>query len=538
MLKLKRGWLIWSESDVVAMSRILSEHATKRKAPWNPALVRAALRKGLLASEKVLKVQAQADTLMSFVKVFKRLPDLEPHPVWQERWFAHQRVDVEFMRQMQLPAYLLAHDVGVGKTLESIGFAMQHDVRRILVVSTNSAKEQWVDEIHRWDIRGPRTQVVQGSVPLQIQQLQSKSLQGEPVWVIAHWESLVHARVGHLAHPWDLVILDEAHHIRNRDAQRTHTALGIESRYRLALTAHPYSSSVDELFPILQFLYPDRYSSFWRFVAMHIEVTPKPFGGLDLGEPKRPKLLKWELAPFMLRRTKHSVRKNLPALTRVFRTTTLTPKGEKEYARLKKEFFVELEGRENALAIPSVLARITRLRQYLVDPALVGGTTASVKFPLVLELLEGMAHPPVIFTEFREAALHLQQFLRKHQRKAGIIQGRRHMAGRSARAVGKEFLAGQYDALIVVRKAGSESLNLGGFGEGMHLDPPWGPRGLEQSEGRVDRPEEGTGRIVPATFYPLIVKGSYEEKMWRRVKERGYDFKKVFTVDSIKELFS
>lgn len=538
MLKLKKGKLTWSEHDVVVMSKILDEHAAKLKMPLQMSVVRAAAKKGAQLSPKLQEKLKLAEGLVRLARGAKGREDvLDPQ---RAKWFPHQRVDVDTMRVLGFPAYLLGHQPGVGKTLEAIGRALDTDARRILVVCPNSAKEQWVSEIFRWDTRGPRTQVVQGSTALQIQQLSTRPLAPDyrPLWIIAHWESLVHARLGHYAHPWDLVVLDEAHNIQSRDAKRTETAWNLDATHRLALTAHPYDTATDQLFPILKFLYPEQYSSFWRFVAQHIEVTPKRFGGLELGEPSRPKLLKWELEPFMLRRTKQSVFKNLPPITRVFRHVELSRKAEREYAKLKKEFFVELAGRDKSLVIPSDLARVTRLRQYLVAPALVGGTTPSVKFPLVLELLDEMAHPPVIFTEFREAAVLLQQFLRKHKRRSAIIQGRRHMAGRTARGVGRKFLAGGYAALIVVRKAGSESLNLGGFGEGIHLDPPWGPRGLEQSEGRVDRPEEGTGRLVSSTFYPLVVKDSYETKMWKRIQDRHFNFAKVFTVSGLKEMFA
>jgi len=184
-----------------------------------------------------------------------------------------------------------------------------------------------------------------------------------------------------------------------------------------------------------------------------------------------------------------------------------------------------------------VLARITRLRQYLIDPALLGGSEVSVKYPVISELLDDLDGPPVIFTSFREAAYNLAFYLHNinPKRRIGHINGK---VSTTARAYAQQrFLNGKLDALIIVKDAGKEALNLGKFGYVINLDLPWTPKDLEQMEGRVDRPEEGTGKMVATTSYSVIVEGSYEEKMMKKIERKSGMFQEVFTIGDAKELF-
>ena len=87
-----------------------------------------------------------------------------------------------------------------------------------------------------------------------------------------------------------------------------------------------------------------------------------------------------------------------------------------------------------------------------------------------------------------------------------------------------------YDAVIIMIKVGGTSLNFGKYGTIIYLDHPWNHRDIEQTEGRVRRPEEGTGKLVPCTSYHIIVADSYEEHMLETRTGKRKDFAKVFPV--------
>jgi SNF2 family DNA or RNA helicase len=537
--KVREGWLYWGEEDVGPMAKIIGpEAAFQRSAPWHPSLAKLAERGKVILHRKVkeeLSIERTLRRVASALQKLKEAPGFNPKtldPTKPNLW-GGQRAGLHYMYTMKLPSYLIADEVGEGKTPLFIRWARMVRAWRILVLCTNSTKYQWRDEILKWDNKliSPREiTIVEGTKAEQIRLAQTAR-----GWIIGHHESLVHAREGYLAKPWDVVGVDEIHNFQNRQALRTDTLQALEAKYKAALTADPYSNNPDELFPILQFLYPTMYSSHERFFNMHVSGIPEGFGRQYIDGPKRPKLLKWEIRPFTLRR--HNL--NRPRLTRTPRHAILTPSARAEYEKLKKQFFVALDahkGEKKILAIPSVLARVTRLRQYLIDPGLLGAKEPSPKFPLVEELLRETTRPVVIFTSFRQAGRHLGQYLGHRGVSVRYIDG--GISPGDRRLNQKRFVAGKVDALVVVTKAGGEALNLGGHGIVIFLDLPWNYRALKQAEGRVNRPRETDGKIIPTTAYRIIVKDSYEQKMEAKLIDKFNMFKQVFTVSDLKELFA
>lgn len=538
MLRLQEDGITWEREDVRMMAKILgSEFAVipvKRDYGWAPrvmSILKLARKQGMIMSPKAERSLERHEEYVRYVRKLRAREDADlAHGT---RYFKHQRADLALLREIKPNGVLNASEAGTGKTAVAIGYADFLKVRRIMLICPNSAKEQWADEIVRWSRRQAKVRIIEGTVKCQTKRIKS----AERGWVIGHWESLAHARDGWLASPWDMAIVDEIQFMQNRNAVRTQVLHRLKADYRMVLGAHPYANGVNELFSVLKFLYPDLYPSFWRWANMHIDIDEGAFGGFDLRTPKRPKLLNWEIAPFTIRRLWKDVWKNLPPITRVRCTAHLTPKGQAEYKRLRTKFFAEMEahrGERKILAIPSVLARITRMRQYLVDPAILGAAEQSVKYPIVFDLIKELeGRPPVIFTMWRDSALRLKKYLEKRKLKIGLIVG--GMRSKVNR-VKKKFLRGVYDAVIIMIKVGGTALNFGKYGSIIYLDHPWNQRDIEQTEGRVRRPEEGTGKIVPCTSYHIIVADSYEERMLETRTDKHEDFSKVFsTAEALEE---
>jgi superfamily II DNA/RNA helicase len=216
----------------------------------------------------------------------------------------------------------------------------------------------------------------------------------------------------------------------------------------------------------------------------------------------------------------------------------LSARGLRDYAELKKQFFADLETHAGKKTIPiiNMLARTTRLRQYLVDPSVLGAAEDSVKFPAIVDILEEAQRPTVIFTSFTQAGLHLVDYLTKRHFKTAMLHGA--VKEKDRERLKAEFLRGTMDALIIQTQLGSESLNLGKYGCVAFLDLPWNARDLEQAEGRVDRPEEGTGISVPTTSYFILVEDSYEMRLQKKVEAKHAMFQDVFSVADLEELFA
>lgn len=536
MIRLREDGITWEHEDIRMMAKILgSEFAVipqKRDYGWAPpmmSILKLARSKGMIMSPKAERALSEFEDHVKYVKQLKRREDADIPDKRARHFFPHQRADLATL--YELPAttgWLIASEAGVGKTILGIRYPEHLHTERNGLIVPNAAKDQWAAEIGRWSSGKLPITILDGTAKHQISQI----IDTKRGWIIGHWESLVHARMGWFHSPWDMFIVDELDRMQNRKAKRSETLHKIRAKYRMAIGAHPYANGVSELFSVLKFLYPDLYPSFWRWAHIHVDIQEGAFGGMDLRTPKRPNLLNWEIAPFTIRRLWKDVWKNLPPITRVRCTAYLPPKAQKEYKQLRKKFFAELEahhGERKILAIPSVLARITRLRQYLVDPAILGAKQKSVKYPIVYDLIKDLdGRPPVIFTMWRDTALRLQKYLEQKKLRVGVVVG--GMGSKKINRIKWKFLEGKYDAVIIMIKVGGTSLNFGKYGTIIYLDGPWNQRDIEQTEGRVRRPEEGTGKIVPATSYHIIVADSYEERMVDHRSSKHEDFGRIFSV--------
>jgi SNF2 family DNA or RNA helicase len=521
VLRLKHDQLRWQQHDVPRMARAIgADFAEQLRAPLDAGTARAAVKTKVQIHKSVAQYIDAQKALRTLLKAQQKMADAPGVP----ELFPEQRSDLQYLKDTPLGSYLLAHDPGVGKTAVAIRWVSDLlRATKVLVICPNSAKEQWAGEIRKWDPRFPDIAILKGTIEEQSAQIR----QFKHGWMIAHWESLVHARPAFLKQHWPVVIPDEIHLVANHKTQRAKTLFDLDKVYSMALTAHPYARHPGELWAILHFLYKKQYSSYWRFYYTYVEWFMDRFGAMNAIGAKRPKLLRWSILPFTLRRTKASLGIRPP--TRPRRTVALPAAYRKEYDRLRKEMFVEIEGREKKLPIIEAMTRAVRIRQWLIDPGLIGGALQSLKYPILHELLQDLPVPPVIFTHFRQAIGRASTWLRRQDRTYtfGVLQG--GMTGQGRQQVITKFLDGNISALFVVAQAGGLSLNLGGHGYGIFLDLPWTARDYEQIEGRVDRPSARTGKRIPTTMYRVIVHNTFEDRIMEPLLASRYDeFGKVF----------
>jgi SNF2 family DNA or RNA helicase len=536
MMRLVRGRLRWQRADILALARVVGDEAAySQQAPANAAIARLAQGKGVQLSPRVAGLLERVRASHALAHQLRQATDAPVVYKNERRAWPHQRAALQYFRRMALPAYLVADKTGVGKTLQALLWArnIAHS-ERTLIITKNILKEQWAADIREFISAQDSITIVDGTIAQQTELAKS-----DAPWVIGHWQSLNNAIHGYLDKPWDAIILDEAHYITNPKAYRSESAYLLRAPHRMAMTANPFSKNPAELNGILRFLYPKIYKSYWRFFHMHVRATPRPFGGFTVDGARRPKLMRWEIAPFTLMRTKQQVFPSLPRIARERIPVRLSKRGLKEYDRLRKAVFAELdalEGGSKYVPIINDLVRVTRLRQYLIDPAIIGGRELSVKYPAILDLLDTIRDPTVVFTQYKKAAVRLGPYLQQHGKTVEYIHG--GIKKTQVPDIKRRFQAGRIDALVVVADSGDTGLNLGGFGYVVALDLPWTVRGLEQYEGRVDRPQERTGKLVPTTSYRVIVEDSYEPKMERRLVNQDNTVKSVFTISDLRELFA
>jgi SNF2 family DNA or RNA helicase len=207
---------------------------------------------------------------------------------------------------------MLADDMGLGKTVQAIAAAALlkelRDIQRVLIICPASLKNQWSREIRRFtslDIT-----IVEGGL------LERRKRYAAPsFFLIINYELVRHDLPELLKLRPDLIILDEAQRIKNWRTKTAQMVKSMPSRYAFVLTGTPLENRIDELYSIFQFLDPRILGPLWHFNDRFYELEERPNGSYKVLGYKNLDELRAFVAPYVLRRTRAEVLKDLPART-------------------------------------------------------------------------------------------------------------------------------------------------------------------------------------------------------------------------------
>lgn len=246
--------------------------------------------------------------------------DFEPPCPEGLRFYPFQKAGIDFMRRR--PATLLADDMGIGKTIQAIGLInATPEIKRVLVVTKASLKENWRREMRKWLVR-----------PMEIGIATGQHWPSHAAGVIINYDVLSKwPKKLHPAAPWDLVILDESAAIKNREAKRTLAVIGrpaqltkglkviapIPAARRLCLSGTPIENRPEELWTTLYFLEPAAWGSFWAYAKRYCGMVNNGYGIDTSGASNLEELQRRLRETVMIRRRKAEVLTELPPKTRV-----------------------------------------------------------------------------------------------------------------------------------------------------------------------------------------------------------------------------
>ena len=346
---------------------------------------------------------------------------------------------------------------------------------------------------------------------------------------------------------YDTVVLDEAQHIKNRQTQNAQAVKSIRAEHRLVLTGTPLENSVLDLWSIFDFLMPGYLGTAKDFKERYEMPISRD---RDLAVQNR---LSRRVRPFLLRRLKKDVAKDLPARIEQVAHCELNEVQAALYQQMLEAGRQEVDKASGAGSQPGVklvvLNALLRLRQICCDPRLLtldslDPTERSGKFDIFLELLEEAidgGHRVLVFSQFVSMLTLLREELDRTEIPYCYLDGSTTDRG----GVVKKF---QEDANIPVflisLKAGGVGLNLTAADTVIHFDPWWNPAVEDQATDRAHR--IGQQRIV--TSYKLITRGTVEEKILRLQEKKRQiiratlsdeqQFAESLTWDEIRDLFA
>jgi SWI/SNF-related matrix-associated actin-dependent regulator 1 of chromatin subfamily A len=202
--------------------------------------------------------------------------------------------------------------MGLGKSIQICGL-LNHcpEIRSVLIVCPASLKINWARELGRWLCdKIPRSILIVGDTQ------KKKPVEKSDDIVIVNYDLLA-LRHEYLRREWDLVVFDEGHYLKNREARRTQFAkeLAQTSRRKVILTGTPLLNQPWELWSLLNLLEPGRWQSFYRFAHRYCDPVKTQWGWDFSGASNQEELSLLLRERYMLRRRKKDVLPQLPQVT-------------------------------------------------------------------------------------------------------------------------------------------------------------------------------------------------------------------------------
>ena len=418
---------------------------------------------------------------------------------------------------------LLCDEVGLGKTIEAglvfDELRLRGLIRSALVLTPPSLIEQWQGEMRRKF----SLELVSHDDP-QFRRRGAAAWQ-EFDWIIAsqHTAKREPHRSAILGRKWDLVIVDEAHHLRNRNTVLWRFASELQKQYILLLTATPVQNNMEELFNLVTLLEPGLLRTARQFQKQFVDRRDKL-------SPRNVDELHRLLSEVMVRNRRSTV--GLQFTRRWARTERLamTPGEQDLYERVAEFIRLHFRGTDkkrvltrmalialqmalgsSSQAAAGTLERLAETADLTPEDCDRLGKLAlqarqqveSSKVDRLLQLLEEFADKMVVFTQFRAT----QEMVRERLEKAGHTVAVFH-GGLTRLAKEAAIAAFRGPArLLLATEAGSEGRNLQFAHAICNFDLPWNPMRIEQRIGRLSR----IGQTKDIYVYNLVAAGTVED---------------------------
>ena len=419
---------------------------------------------------------------------------------------------------------ILADDMGLGKTIETIAFInMVKQDKPVLIVSPKSLVFNWVSEFNKFAKDIPVAAIL-GTVEERKKII--KKIKNDKFGVnFISYDSLRNEFENLMDITFDMCILDEAQFIKNMHAKKTGAVKKINALHTIALTGTPIENNIYDLWSIFDFLMP------------HYLLDYEDFKDSYEHDEEYYAIVRDKVAPFILRRRKEDVLKDLPEKYEVIITTEMSQEQRKLYDAFRLKAKEELKSTDGS-KIMEVLSIITRLRQICVDPSTFvdnfegeSGKITALKDIIVEKMKDG--HRFLIFSQFVSALNIVKDEIEKMGIKYFMITG--DTSAKERVKICSDFNKDEdYKIVLISLKAGGTGLNLVGADVVIHLDPWWNYSAESQASDRAHR----IGQTRTVEVIKLIAENSIEEKVVNLQNEKKELVDKVISDNdsSIKSL--
>lgn len=446
-------------------------------------------------------------------------------PIWRQRGvvrYPHQIAAAEEIVGRLRGSALLADEVGLGKTIEA-GLVLEElaargELRRALILCPASLLPQWEEEMQQ---KFARSLALQPAVPLR----------AGIVLASLDWAKRSPQRERYQAVDWDLVIVDEAHHLKSRSSQNHGFVAGLQRRRMLLITATPIQNELSELYNLVSLVKPEIFGTYMQFYRRFL-LAPR--------RPRNVDELRGELAAAMVRRTRQEACIELPPRRVELLLVELSP-GERElydlatraltraYRERRSQsqtilplVLIQRELCSSSFALAQTLRRMGDSWFGSLNPDLLRRAEAIVhnqKAEAATAVLCGIGEPALVFTEYRAT----QEYLGRKLQAAGLEVHYLHGGQRRAERQGEIAAFHRRGGVLVATETGGQGLNLQTASVVVNYDLPWNPMRVEQRIGRAHR----LGQTREVRILNLCARGTVEEHVLRLLHEKIDMFRRV-----------
>jgi superfamily II DNA or RNA helicase len=437
----------------------------------------------------------------------------------RKRLRGYQRIGVAWLWHLYRNELggILADEMGLGKTIQALGLIAcahsQNENARALVVVPASLVENWSREAKMFVPHLPVLKHHGTQRPDDINVIKPYRI------VITSYGTLQRDSEMLRSLAWDIVIGDEAQHIKNRKTQNAHALRTVGGKHRFLLTGTPIENSIDDLYSLFEFLMPG-----------YLVNAP----GSSSSDEKEwyAKRQTQRAAPYILRRTKREVAPELPEKIEETFFCSFGDKQDRFYRKVlektRREIFeMEMAGASEGRVRMAAFTELLRLRQACVDPRILDasfGSSDSAKWRAFEEILSACIDSGsriLVFSSFVSALKLLRDELESAGHRFCYIDGQTRNRQEQVDIFNNDP---GIPVFLISLKAGGTGLNLTGADTVVHFDPWWNPAAEAQATDRAHR--IGQTRVV--TSIRLIAANTVEEKVLELQQRKAQILKDLF----------
>ena len=387
--------------------------------------------------------------------------------------------------------------MGLGKTIQTISFLLSKEQSKSIVITPTSL-------IHNW-----RSEFKKIAPTLKIGLVNGTKKEREKVINNLKYYDVLLTTYGTIRNDlelyekidFDCCIIDEAQNIKNPLSMTTDAVKSINAKVKFALTGTPIENNLNELWSIFDYIMPGYLYNITKFNAIFIKNEA------NINH------LKQLIRPFILRRTKKQVIKELPDKIEKKFLVELNKEQRKLYGVYVNEVQKKLKEKKDVEDKITILSYLTKLRQICLDPSIISNEykSKSAKIETCLELIDNCIsenNKILVFSQFTTVLKNIGEKLSKNNIKYSYLDGQ-------TKAIERIRLVNEFNenkdkkVFLISLKAGGTGLNLTSANTVIHFDPWWNPSVENQASDRAHR----LGQENVVEVIKLIAKGTIEEKI-------------------------